>query len=51
MLGDNDIQPMLPVRDLDPATKFYEKILGLEKTGEEPGLAVIYRSGRYEGRT
>ena len=46
MLGDFDVQPMLPVKDLDVAKRFYERTLGLEKIGEEPGVAVTYRSGR-----
>ena len=46
MLGDVDVQPMLPVKNLEVAKKFYEGPLGLKKTGEEPGAAVVYRSGR-----
>jgi catechol 2,3-dioxygenase-like lactoylglutathione lyase family enzyme len=45
MLGDANVQPMLPVRDLSGAQKFYEQTLGLEKVGEMPGAAVTYRSG------
>ncbi len=45
MLGDASVQPMLPVKDLGGAQKFYEQMLGLEKVGEMPGEAVTYRSG------
>ena len=45
MLGDAKVQPMLPVKDLGSARKFYEETLGLKKTGEMPGEAVTYQSG------
>ena len=45
MLRSADIQPMLPVRDLDEAVEFYDRKLGLKKVHEEPGVAVTYRSG------
>lgn len=45
MLGDAKVQPMLPVKDLGSAQKFYEQTLGLKKEGEMPGEAVTYRSG------
>jgi catechol 2,3-dioxygenase-like lactoylglutathione lyase family enzyme len=45
MLGDADVQPMLPVGDLEAAKKFYEEALGLRRAGEMPGTAVVYRSG------
>jgi catechol 2,3-dioxygenase-like lactoylglutathione lyase family enzyme len=45
MLGDARVQPMLPVKDLGKAQKFYEQTLGLKKEGEMPGEAVTYRSG------
>jgi len=45
MLGNASVQPMLPVKDLGGAQKFYEQTLGLEKVGEMPGEAVTYRSG------
>jgi len=45
MLGDAKVQPMLPVKDLADAQKFYEQTLGLKKEGEMPGAAVTYRSG------
>ena len=45
MLGDFDVQPMLPVGDLEAAKAFYEGKLGLKSTGEVPDTAVIYQSG------
>jgi len=45
MLRDAAVQPMLPVKDLNAATKFYEETLGLAKVGGLPGTAVTYRSG------
>jgi catechol 2,3-dioxygenase-like lactoylglutathione lyase family enzyme len=45
MLGDAKVQPMLPVKDLGSAQKFYEQTLGLKKVGEMGGEAVTYRSG------
>ena len=45
MLGKSSVQPMLPVKDLKSAQKFYEEKLGLKKAGEMPGEAVTYRSG------
>jgi catechol 2,3-dioxygenase-like lactoylglutathione lyase family enzyme len=45
MLSDVNIQPMLPVKDLERAEKFYERTLGLKRTGAEPGEAVVYQSG------
>jgi len=36
---------MLPVKDMDAATKFYAETLGLERVGGEPGVAVTYRTG------
>jgi catechol 2,3-dioxygenase-like lactoylglutathione lyase family enzyme len=44
MLGDTDFMTMVAVRDLDEATAFYEKTLGLTRVGENPG-GVEYRSG------
>ena len=46
MLADTNVQPMLPVKDLDTAQRFYEHTLGLEKVSEMEGTAVVYRSGR-----
>ena len=45
MLGEVSVQPMLPVKDLEGATRFYEETLGLEKVHQMPGNAVTYRSG------
>ena len=45
MLNDATVQPMLPVKDLEAARKFYEGPLGLKKVGEEPDAAVTYKSG------
>jgi catechol 2,3-dioxygenase-like lactoylglutathione lyase family enzyme len=45
MLSDAKVQPMLPVKDLEAARKFYEGPLGLEKVGEADGQAVTYKSG------
>jgi len=45
MLRDATVQPMLPVKDLDAATRFYEDTLGFERVGGESGVAATYRSG------
>ena len=45
MLSDATIQPMLPVKDLGVAEKFYEDKLGLRRVGGAPGEAVTYKSG------
>lgn len=45
MLSDAKVQPMLPVRDLASAKKFYEQTLGLKKVGEMGGEAVTFKSG------
>lgn len=45
MLNDVTVQPMLPVKDMDVARKFYSETLGLEEVGGEPDAAVVYRSG------
>src|SRR5688572_27310258 len=45
MLENVKVQPMLPVKDLDPARKFYEKTLGLKKVSEMEGEAVVFQSG------
>lgn len=45
MLGNVDVQPMIPVRSLEPAEKFYAKTLGLREVERFPGVAVIYESG------
>lgn len=45
MLRDVTVQPMLPVRDLEVATKFYEGALGLQRVEDVPDAAVVYQSG------
>jgi catechol 2,3-dioxygenase-like lactoylglutathione lyase family enzyme len=45
MLSTANIQPMLPVKDLKKATKFYDETLGLRRIHEQPGAVVIYKSG------
>ena len=45
MLGDANASPMLPVKDLEKAERFYEDILGLRRVHEEPGVVATYRSG------
>jgi len=45
MFERTDIQPMLPVKDMEAAEKFYGAILGLKKLGEMPGTAMTYQSG------
>ncbi len=44
MLGEAPVQPMIPVKDLEVARKFYEGPLGLERIGEMSAEAVVYRS-------
>ena len=45
MLSEANVQPMLPVKDLQKARRFYQDMLGLEQVGEEPGEAVVYKTG------
>ena len=45
MLRDATVQPMLPVKDLAAAERFYQEALGLERVNAESGVAVVYRSG------
>ena len=45
MLGDANASPMLPVKDLEKAERFYEDILGLHRVDGEPGVVATYRSG------
>lgn len=45
MLGNATVQPMLPVKDLKSAKKFYEQTLGLQKIGEMEDEAVTFKSG------
>jgi catechol 2,3-dioxygenase-like lactoylglutathione lyase family enzyme len=46
MLGNTDVQPMLPVKDLEKAQTFYEQALGLERLHVEPDTVAVYRSGK-----
>ncbi|MDP9423802.1 MAG: VOC family protein [Pseudomonadota bacterium] len=46
MLGKADATPMIAVKDLDRARKFYEETLGLEAKEEMEGEVLIVRSGR-----
>lgn len=45
MLHEVNVQPMLPVSDMESARRFYEQTLGLTRIGGEPDTAVVYRSG------
>ena len=45
MLKDMNVLPMLPVKDLDKAARFYDETLGLRRVHEQPGTVVVYRSG------
>jgi catechol 2,3-dioxygenase-like lactoylglutathione lyase family enzyme len=45
MLGDANVQPMLPVKDLGTAGEFYGEKLGLRRVDGAPGAADVYRSG------
>ncbi|MQA92308.1 MAG: VOC family protein [Gemmatimonas sp.] len=45
MLNQANVQPMLPVKDLQKAVRFYRDTLGLEQVGDESEEAVAYRTG------
>jgi len=45
MLSKTDVQPMLPVKDMSRAERFYEQVLELKKVGSMPGAASVYQSG------
>ena len=45
MLNDAKVQPMLPVKDMKTAGKFYGETLELKRVGGEPDTAVVYQSG------
>ena len=45
MLGKADATPMIAVRDLDRARKFYEETLGLETTEAMAGEVLEVKSG------
>jgi catechol 2,3-dioxygenase-like lactoylglutathione lyase family enzyme len=46
MLGQTDILASLAVKDLKIASRFYEDILGLKRTGGEGDETIIYTSGK-----
>ena len=46
MLGKADATPMIAVKDLDRARKFYEETLGLEAKEEMEGEVLTVQSGR-----
>jgi catechol 2,3-dioxygenase-like lactoylglutathione lyase family enzyme len=46
MLERVDVQPMLPVKDLERAEQFYETVLRLPKVDSQPGNASVYQSGK-----
>ena len=46
MLGNVEVQPMLPVKDLPAAQKFYEETLGLKRLHVEPDVVATYQSGK-----
>lgn len=45
MLGNAQATPMIAVKDLDRARKFYEETLGLEATNEMDGEVLAVKSG------
>ena len=45
MLGKSDATPMIAVKDLDRARKFYEETLGLEAKEEMGGEVLTVQSG------
>lgn len=45
MLGKADATPMIPVKDLDQARKFYEGKLGLDTKDEMDGEVLAMKSG------
>lgn len=45
MLRDATAQPMLPVKNLEVAKKFYAEALGLPQVDEAQDAAVVYQSG------
>src|SRR2546422_11006727 len=46
MLENAEVQPMLPVKDMKAAERFYEEILKLKKIDSMPGTASVYQSGK-----
>ena len=45
MLGDKEAIPMIAVKDVSVAAKFYEGTLGLSKLSTEGDEVITYRSG------
>jgi catechol 2,3-dioxygenase-like lactoylglutathione lyase family enzyme len=45
MLNQVNVQPMLPVKDIKKAGRFYHDVLGLEEVGSEGEEAVVYKTG------
>ena len=45
MLENANVVPMIPVRDLPEAQRFYEETLGLKKLRAEPDVFATYQSG------
>src|SRR5881397_2327431 len=45
MFENADVQPMLPVKDMKAAERFYEEILKLKKVASMPDIASVYQSG------
>jgi catechol 2,3-dioxygenase-like lactoylglutathione lyase family enzyme len=45
MLNQTNVQPMLPVKDVNKAGRFYHDVLGLEEVGSEGEEAVVYKTG------
>lgn len=48
MIGKSDVTPMIAVRDLDRARRFYEDTLGLETTKQMDGEVLALKSGNTE---
>ena len=46
MFQNADVQPMLPVKDLKAAERFYEEILKLKKIDSTDGVVSVYQSGK-----
>jgi catechol 2,3-dioxygenase-like lactoylglutathione lyase family enzyme len=44
MLGDKTVVATIAVKDMEAAKDFYEDILGLTKSGDDPG-GILYKSG------
>jgi catechol 2,3-dioxygenase-like lactoylglutathione lyase family enzyme len=46
MFEDADVKPMLPVKDLKAAERFYEGILNLKKVASMDGEVAVYQTGK-----